>query len=127
MEILIPLSLFAMIAAIVIVPNWLKSRERTEMQATLRAAIDRGQEVPQEVIDAMTKNVKTAPTALSDIRAGIIWIAIGLGICVFGYFIGYIDDGEATYPMIGIGSIPIIIGLAYVVLSFFNPNKGKQS
>lgn len=126
MEILVPLALFAMIAAIVLVPSWLKSRERTEMQATLRAAIDRGQEVPQEIIDAMTKNVKTAPTALSDIRVGIIWIAIGLGICVFGYLVSYEAD-EAFHPMIGIGSIPMIIGLAYVVLSFFNPNKGNRS
>ncbi|NBB15037.1 hypothetical protein GVN21_06675 [Caulobacter sp. SLTY] len=126
MEILIPLAFFAMIAAIVLVPGWLKSRERSEMQSTLRAAIDRGQDVPQEIIDAMTKNVKTAPTALSDIRAGIIWIAIGLGIGVMGYLISYEADG-ALHPMLGIGAIPVIIGLAYVVLSFFNPNKGNRS
>ncbi|HYE46995.1 MAG TPA: DUF6249 domain-containing protein [Caulobacter sp.] len=125
MEVLIPLALFAMIGAIVIVPSWLKSRERSEMQATLRAAIDRGQDVPQEVIDAMTKNVKVGPTALSDLRTGVIWIAIGLGICVFGYLVSYEAD-EAFHPMLGIGAIPAIIGLAFVVLSFFNPNKGQQ-
>jgi uncharacterized protein involved in outer membrane biogenesis len=29
--------------------------------------------------------------------------------------------------MMGIGAIPVIIGASFVVLSFFNPNKGKQS
>ena len=125
MEILIPISFFAMIAAIFIVPGVLKARERTEMQATLRAAIDKGQPMPPEVIDALTKNVKVAPTALSDIRTGVIWIAIGLGISVFGYFVSYEAD-EALRPLLGIGAIPVIIGASFVVLSFFNPNKGKQ-
>lgn len=126
MEMLIPIAFFAMIAAIVIVPNWLKSRERSEMQSTLRSAIDKGQPMPPEVIDALTKNVKVAPTALSDLRAGVIWIAVGVGIAVFGYFVSYEAD-EALHPMIGIGSIPAIIGVTYVILSFFNPNKGKQA
>lgn len=126
MEMLIPIAFFAMIAAIVIVPNWLKSRERGEMQTTLRTAIDKGQPMPPEVIDALTKNVKVAPTALSDIRTGVIWIAIGVGIGLFGYFVSYEAD-EAFRPMLGIGAIPIVIGVTYVILSFFNPNKGKQA
>jgi len=124
-EVLVPLGFFLMIVAIVVVPNWLKSRERRELQGTLRAAIDKGQPLPPEVIDAMTKNVKTAPTSLSDLRTGVIWLAVGLGICAFGFFIGY-EHSDAYTPMLGIGSIPAIIGLAYIALSFFNPNKAKQ-
>ncbi len=124
-EILIPLAPFVMIIAIVVVPAWLKSRERREMQATLRTAIEKGQPLPPEIVDAMTKNVKVAPTALSDIRTGIIWIAVGLGIGVLGFMIGY-EEAEAFHPILGFAAIPVIIGAAYVVLSFFNPNKGKQ-
>lgn len=126
MEMLIPIAFFAMIAAIVIVPGWLKSRERSEMQNTLRAAIDKGQPMPPEVIDALTKNVKAPSSSLSDLRTGVIWIGIGIGIGVFGYFVSYEADG-ALHPMIGIGAIPVIIGLTFVILSFFNPNKGKQA
>src|SRR3990167_8656691 len=92
--ILIPISLFAMIGAIVIVPSWLKSRERRELQATLRTAIDKGQPLPAEIIDAMTKNVKVAPTSLSDLRTGVIWLAVGLGIAAFGYMVGY-EEADA--------------------------------
>ena len=123
--ILIPISMFAMIGAIVIVPSWLKSRERSEMQSTLRAAIDKGLPLPAEIIDAMTKNVKVAPTSLSDLRAGILWLAAGLGIAAFGFMIGF-DEADAFHPIAGIAAIPGIIGLAYIVLSFFNPNKAKQ-
>ena len=123
--ILIPISLFAMIGAIVIVPSWLKSRERRELQATLRTAIDKGQPLPAEIIDAMTKNVKVAPTSLSDLRTGVIWLAVGLGIAAFGYMVGY-EEADAFQPLVGIASIPAIIGLAYIALSFVNPNKFKQ-
>jgi hypothetical protein len=116
---------FLMIISIIVIPAWFKSKERREMQATLRAAIEKGQPVPTEMIDAMTRNVKVAPTALSDIRTGVIWIAVGLGVCLFGFMIGF-EDADAFHPMLALGGIPIIIGAAYVVLSFFNPNKAKQ-
>jgi hypothetical protein len=129
MEDLIPLVAvsmpFIMVIAIVVVPALLKSRERREMQATLRAAIEKGQPLPPEMIDAMTKNVKVAPTSLSDIRTGIIWLAVGAGIAAFGFAVGF-EHAEAWNPMLGIASIPAVIGLAYIALSFFNPNKAKQ-
>jgi len=124
-EVLVPLGFFLMLAAIFVGPAWLKSRERREMQATLRTAIEKGQALPPEIIDAMTKNVKVAPTALSDMRAGVIWVAIGLGFAAFGFFIGF-EAEEAFHPFLGIAAIPTIIGLAYIALSFFNANKAKQ-
>jgi len=124
-EVLIPLAPFAMVTAIVVVPAFLKSRERREMQATLRTAIEKGQPLPPEIIDAMTKNAKVAPTSLSDIRTGVIWLAIGLGLAAFGFMIGF-EDADAYHPLLGIATIPAVIGLAYIVLSFFNPNKAKQ-
>ena len=125
-EILIPIVLFIVIGAIVIVPVWLKSRERLEMQSTLRAAIDKGQPVPPEVIEALTRNVKLAPTSLSDMRTGVIWTAIGIGFGAFSYFADF-GDHEFHSPGVGIACIPIVIGLAYIVLSFFNPNKFKPA
>ncbi|ATQ43278.1 DUF6249 domain-containing protein [Caulobacter mirabilis] len=126
MEILIPITLFAMIAAIVLVPSWLKSRERREMQETLRSAIDKGLPLPSEVIDAMTKNVKVAPTALSDIRTGIVWLSVGIGIGLLGFIIGF-READAFHPLLGMAAIPTMIGVAFIALSFVNPNKGKQS
>ena len=123
--IFVPIVLFIVIGAICIVPVWLKSRERTEMQATLRVAIDKGQPVPPEVIEALTRNVKVAPTSLSDMRAGVIWTAVGIGIGLFSYFSGF-EDHDFHFPGLGIASIPLMIGLAYIVLSFFNPNKAKR-
>lgn len=129
MEDLIPLVAvsmpFIMVIAIVVVPAMLKSRERREMQATLRAAIEKGQPLPPEIVDAMTKNVKVAPTSLSDIRTGIIWLAVGLGIGLVGFIAGY-EDADFFNPGLAFAAIPSVIGLAFIALSFFNPNKAKQ-
>ena len=42
----------------------------------------------------------------------------------FGFVVGF-DEADAFHPLLGIGAIPAIIGLAYIVLSFFNPNKAR--
>ena len=128
MEELIPLAFFAMIAAIVIVPTYLKSKERKEMQATLRTAIEKGQPLPPEVIDALSKdNIKAPATAAKDLRVGVILLAVSIGIAMFGYafnFVGGFEEGKAVAPIIGMAAIPGMIGVAFCVLSVFNKNKG---
>jgi len=123
-EVWIPIIMFFVIGAIVIVPIWLKSRERLEMQATLRAAIDKGQPVPTEVIEALTRSVKVPPTSLSDMRTGVIWLAVGIGVGLFGFFVSF-DKHDFHFPSMGFAAIPVVIGLAFIALSFFNPNKPK--
>ena len=66
--ILVPISFFAMIAAIVIVPRYFRSMERQKMAETLRTAIEKGQPMPTEVIEAMSANVKLPPSPARDLR-----------------------------------------------------------
>jgi hypothetical protein len=121
------LAVFGTITAIVFGPSYLKSREKREMQQTIRHAIDKGQDLPPELIDAMTKDVqKNLPSRNRDIRKGIIWLATGIGISAFsivssmngGWGSDNVDEG-----LLGLACIPITIGLAFIVLSFFNKNK----
>ena len=123
-EIVVPVAGCMMIAAIVIFPFFFKSRERRELHATLRAAIDKGQPVPPEVIEAMTRSVKLPPTRLRDLRTGVIWLAVGVGVGLATYF-GDFDHG-GDFDGLGIACIPAVIGVAYIVLSFFNPNKEER-
>lgn len=122
--ILIPLAPFLMVIAIVVIPAWLKSKERREMQATLRSAIEKGQPLPPEVIDALSRdNIKPPSTAGRDLRVGVILLAVSIGIALFGYALSF-KEWDAFYPISGIAAIPGMIGLAFIVLSFFNKNKG---
>lgn len=124
-EVFVPLGLFAMIVLIVAIPAWFKSRDRREMQGTLRTAIEKGQPLPAEVIDALSKDAsKAVPSAARDLRIGVIWAAIALGVAAFGWAASFADgDSEIFYVMGGMAAVPGFIGLAFIILSFFNKNK----
>jgi hypothetical protein len=122
MEILIPLGFFAMIAAIVIVPRYLKSQERQKLQETLRASIEKGAELPPEIIQALTSDVKAAPSPYRDMRAGIIWLGVAVGFAAMGMAIQF-EEPDALYPLLGIAAFPGFIGLALIALSFISRGK----
>ncbi len=126
--ILIMMIIFGSITAIVFGPSYLKSREKREMQATIRHAIDKGQDLPPELIDAMTRDVASKlPSRTRDLRRGVIWLAVGIGFAAFSYISALSwndhDANEAMAAILGLSAIPATIGLAFIVLSFFNPNK----
>ena len=126
--ILIVAIIFSAITAIVFGPSYLKSREKREMQTTIRHAIDKGQDLPPELIDAMTKDVASKlPSRTRDLRRGVIWLAVGIGFAAFSYISALSwndhDANEAMAAILGLSAIPVTIGLAFIVLSFFNPNK----
>lgn len=118
-DILVPLGLFAMIAAIVIVPRYFRSLERQKLQETLRAAVERGEPIPPEIVQAMTQPAKEVKISARhpdhDLRQGIIWLAVGFGLGLMGYFMGYTEP-DATHVFLGIAAIPGFIGLAFIAL-----------
>lgn len=129
---LIPIAFFAMIAAIVIVPQILKSQERARLHETLRTAYEKGQPVPPELIETLQGGVRpmAAPTDRSqrDLRAGVIWLFVGLGFVGIGaaFYAGLYNVGgaEETFgSFAAIGAVPACIGLAFLLLSFFGRNK----
>jgi len=125
MEILIPLTFFAMIAALFIAPRYFKSIERQKMADTLRVAIEKGQPLPTEVIDAMSSNVRSPglpPSPQRDLRTGIIWLGVGVGFAAFGLAFSF-EWPDALYPMLGLAAFPAFIGLAFVALGLLNKTK----
>jgi hypothetical protein len=116
--------IFGSITAVILVPFWLRSQERIRVQETLRAAIESGQAMPTEVMENAARNINLRPTPSPhrDLRTGIIWLGVGLGIAAMGAAIGF-DDPDATMPFLGFAAFPIFIGLAFIALSFVNRTK----
>jgi hypothetical protein len=102
---LIPITLFLMIGVVLCMFFYFRHRTRQEMQQTVRAAIERGQELSPEVLEALIGD----PGGSRDLRRALIWIAVALGFAGFGWGV----DEVALY---GIGAFPLFVGLAYLVL-----------
>ena len=123
--ILVPLSPFLLVAALVLVPAYFKSKERQKMQETLRLAIEKGQPLPAEVVDAMSTNVQTLrlpPSPARDLRIGIIWMGVAIGFAAFGVALGF-EEPDAVFPIVACACFPGFIGLAFIVLGLMNRTK----
>lgn len=112
----VPIAVFVMVAVIVVAPRYLKSLERQKMAEALRAAIEKGQPLPPEMISVLTADVKPPPSPQRDLRRGMILLAVALALVVMGLLVGQ-GEPDATYPMIGLAAIPGFIGLAFIAMS----------
>lgn len=124
--ILVPIAFFGMVAALFIVPRYYKSKEREALQATVRAAIERGQSLSPESIDAITRDLQVAapvPSAVRDLRAAVIWIAIAIGISIFGWVV---EDGDYWNGFLAFAAIPGLVGLAYLAMAGINASQAKR-
>jgi hypothetical protein len=122
--VLIVAIIFGSIASLFIVPIYLRSVERQKLQDTLRAAIEKGQPLPTDVVDAMTSDVKVRPRPSSyrDLRSGIIWVGVAVGLAGLGIALSF-DEPDATYPLLGIACFPGFIGLAFILISFLGRSR----
>jgi hypothetical protein len=109
-EILVPITLFISIAVVFALAFMYRARQREQIQLTVRQAIDKGQELTPELLEKLGH---TGAQPHSDLRRGVIAVAIGLGIGVFGIILGQED---AMRPLVAIGAIPLLIGVAYLGL-----------
>lgn len=125
-SVLIVLIIFGSVASLFIAPRYFKSVERQKMADTLRVAIEKGEPLPTEVIEAMSSNVRSAgglpPSPGRDLRTGIIWTGVGVGLAALGFALSF-EEPDSLYPLLGFAAFPIFIGLAFILLSFLNKPK----
>ncbi|HEY1559824.1 MAG TPA: DUF6249 domain-containing protein [Caulobacteraceae bacterium] len=123
--VLVPIAFFVCVAAIFVAPAWMRHQERQNMQDIVRVAYEKGQPVSPELITAIQSSlaIKTPSTRESDLRRAIIFIAVGVGMVGLGFGLWFglesVSD-EGAYisgaSTAGVGAIPIMIGIAYLIL-----------
>lgn len=109
----VPIAMFAGLTVIISLFFWFRFRARREMQQTIRAAIDKGQELSPELVESLGTSQKRSK--YQDLRNGMIWLAVGAGIALFGVAMGQIEQ-EVMPIMAGISALPFMIGIAYVIM-----------
>jgi len=102
-DIIIPLSFFVMIIVIVGLALWTRFRRNRMMHETVRLLVEKGQPLPPDIF---RENRALTPPA-SQLRRGIIWTAIGIGLTAF-----FLAGSHGNW---GLGLIPLCIGLGYLL------------
>ena len=110
--IVVPTVTMLVIGGIIALITYFRFRRRREVQETIRIAIEKGQELPTEFLETIS-SPKNRPKKDQDLRRGVVLTAVGLGIGGFGFLVG---EADAVGPLMGIGSIPLLIGLALTAL-----------
>jgi hypothetical protein len=107
--------MFAALAIILCCFFWFRYRNRSEMQQTIRSAIEKGQDLTPELIESLGAPQK--PSKDRDLRYSLIWFAVAIGFSVFGAAIGAAEaEAEVFLIMTGISAFPFMLGLAYLIM-----------
>ena len=113
-EELIPIIMFLSIAVVLLGLFWFRFRAREAMQQTIRMALDKGHELTPEIIDRLGH-----PKAgkYKDLRLGIIWLAIALGLALTALAVGSFA-AEALHGTLATAGLPFAIGMGYLLIHF---------
>ncbi len=109
----VPIVMFLGLTVIISLFFWFRFRGRSEMQQTIRSAIDKGQELTPELVESLGSPQR--PVKDKDLRLALIWVAIALGISLFGFAMSSIEE-DVFHIMLGISAFPICIGTAYAIM-----------
>jgi hypothetical protein len=121
-DILVPISLFAMIWGVVWVSTYFANKKREDILKTIRHAVDKGQALDTKVIEGLTP--KKDPFA--ELKVGVVLIGASVGMTALGAAIGTIA-AEAFMPIVGSAAIPFFIGVSLVSLHMLLRNKDKSA
>ncbi len=120
MGLLIPLSPFIMVVLIVWFSASARAKSNAAIQKTVQKAIEKGVELTPETIKSLGVRTRSPH---SDLRTGVINIAVALGLIVMGYGLSMGDVDEEVFPVLAsIAAIPGFIGLALIVMYLVTKN-----
>lgn len=94
-------------------------RSRQETQKTLRMAIEKSDSLPPEFLDTLKSLQKKPKTPANDVRAGLILIAIALGLVT----LDFIKHDYVLGNLSGVAAIPGFIGVALLILGIIGSRK----
>lgn len=103
----IPIIAVLSIAAMFITFSFLNARNQTEVQRTLRTALEQGTPLTAELVAQMNTN---RPSNKADLRRGIIIVSIGIAAAVAGLITGSVME-FATVAV-----FPIFMGLGFLLV-----------
>jgi hypothetical protein len=121
-EILVPLTFFLFLGAVIIVPMYLAHKGRMAKMDLLRQAIDKGQPIDAKVLEQLYEvgqSRSPRDQARKTLGSGVILTALSVGLGIAAYYSGDFAGGDLD----GMGIAAAIVGclgIAFIFLALFD-------
>lgn len=106
-EIWVPTAAFISISFVIYVFLYFRSKGRSEVQSTIRQALDKGAELTPEMIEKMSY-VKSPRVA--DLRRGVVLVSLGLAIFLASMMAGSLSESGP------IAMFPLLVGIGFLAV-----------
>lgn len=104
---------FGFVIAIILITGFFSLMKERSRQSTIREVIKSGQALDSATLESLSESDSNNNGGL--ILAGLIMIAVAGGLSFMGYQIGKTNgDDEVFGILIGVASIPFLIGLVFL-------------
>jgi hypothetical protein len=120
-----PAVFWMFVAAIIVAGIWRKTTLQREALATIRAAIEKGQPYDSALVDQLLRSQPEKETGM--LTGGLVTMAAGAGLMIMGALIARGGDPGALYPLLGVGVLVALIGLALLVGSWIEGRRRNES
>jgi hypothetical protein len=108
-DVLVPIALFAIIPFIIWAVSHYRYKAKVQSSEIIKAMVGKDVVVTPDVVKAVGFTPKRTHT---DLRNGMILVAIGLAMIIFG---GAVPEDEAQVIFAGMAMFPILIGASLLI------------
>ena len=108
-EAMIPIVLFLVTGACIMLPVYLRYLTRNKELDTLSKLAESSEEIRTDILKFMQHPTMSTPR--NDLRKGLIFLAISIPV-----ILGGLVHGEVMVSIV-LGGIPLLVGLAYVYMA----------
>jgi hypothetical protein len=119
-EVFVPFVFFGFLAAVILVPIWLKERTKQSAHQLISQALEKGQSLDPALMRQLTEGMaKQEPDkARRSLGSGVVLLALAIGFVVAGYAMdGFDPSGMAQNGMLVPAAILGALGLAFILLA----------
>ena len=118
-DVFVPFLFFGFLAAIILVPIYLRERTRQSAHHLIAQALEKGQQLDPALMRTLTEGQKKPQDkARSSLGAGVVLLALAGGFGVAGYIIGQTTGAEEAFGGMMVPAVILgALGIAFVLLS----------
>ncbi len=118
-DFLIPFVFFGFLAAIILVPIYLRERTRQSAHHLIAQALEKGQTLDPVLMRTLTEGQKKPQDkARSSLGSGIVLLSLAGGFAAAGYFVGNISGADEAFSGMMIPAVILgALGIAFILLA----------